>query len=53
MFSGEFCEISKNIFSYRTSPVTASGHIFSDAIISCKIDIDIIQDHVKHLRWSV
>ena len=53
MFSGEFCKIFKNIFSYRTSPVTASGHIFSDAIISCKIDIDIIQDHVKHLRWSV
>ena len=24
MFSCEFCEISKNIFSYRTTPVAAS-----------------------------
>ena len=25
MFSCEFCEISKNTFSYRTPPVAASG----------------------------
>ena len=25
VFSCEFCEISKNIFSYRTPPVAASG----------------------------
>ena len=24
MFSGEFCEISKSTFSYRTPPVAAS-----------------------------
>ena len=24
MFSSEFCEISKNVFSYRTPPVTTS-----------------------------
>ena len=26
VFSCEFCKIFKNIFSYRTSPVTASAH---------------------------
>ena len=26
VFSCEFCEISKNTFSYRTPPVAASGH---------------------------
>ena len=27
VFSCEFCEISKNTFSYRTPPVAASGSI--------------------------
>ena len=36
MFSGEFCEISKNTFSYSTPPVAASayGMIFLSSIIS-------------------
>ena len=28
MFSCEFCEISKNTFSYRTPPVAASGKFY-------------------------
>ena len=32
----EFCEISKNTFSYRTPPVAASKHLFSfDHIYTC------------------
>ena len=27
VFSSEFCEVSKNTFSYRTPPVAASGDI--------------------------
>ena len=36
MFSGGFCEISKNTFSYSTPPVAASayGMIFLSSIIS-------------------
>ena len=30
MFSGEFCEISKNAFSYRTFPVAASESCLTD-----------------------
>ena len=30
VFSYEFCEISKNTFSYRKPPVAASGYIWSD-----------------------
>ena len=34
MFSCEFCEISKNTFSYRTPLVAASGFYYKDVV--CK-----------------
>ena len=37
VFSCEFCKISKNTFSYRTTPVAASGHklmIFSKQVLT-------------------
>ena len=37
VFSSEFCEISKNIFFYRTPPVAASVYIFVSLFISWKI----------------
>ena len=32
LFSCEFCEISKNTFSYRTPPVAASGNSFKPCL---------------------
>ena len=32
VFSCEFCEISKNTFSYRTPPVAASGYKIFDIL---------------------
>ena len=38
MFSCEFCETSKNIFSYRTPPVAASALQFSIFHVSSVIE---------------
>ena len=35
-FSCEFCEISKNTFSYRTPPVAASGYLLLSSVKSEK-----------------
>ena len=37
VFSSEFCEISKKIFSYRTPPVAASAEVYSEPCQNIKI----------------
>ena len=50
LFSSEFCEISKNTFSYRTPPVAASEWIsscmatyYSNLVKSSRVNIEIEQ----------
>ena len=37
VFSSEFCEISKNIFSYKTPPVAASAEVYSEPCQNIKM----------------
>ena len=39
VFSSEFCENSKNTFSYRTPPVAASAEVYSEPCQKCKMEL--------------
>ena len=39
VFSSEYCEISKNTFSYRTPPVVASGYLYMVSVNAVTKDL--------------
>ena len=39
VFFSEFCEISKNTFSYRTPPVAASAEVYSEPCQNFKMEL--------------
>ena len=55
VFSGEFCEISKNIFSYRTPPIAASGipwfYLSGTSLYYSRSKSEILWRAVK--SWSI
>ena len=53
MFSCEFCEISKNTFSYRTPPVPASGGpIMHTRWYTKKIKYDDTQEYCSITQYD-